>query len=138
MEFDLDRVQELFDKGHFSIISQTAGTDIPRLRQLRPELRSLIAHACVYTGRVKIAYELATSLHDPNTPLSTRAESHIVMGLIRKREGRVEDATAEFRHAIRLAKEGRDKHALAWAQAHLFRLLATGCPEAHLTALLAD
>ena len=61
-----------------------------------------------------------------------------MLGLIRKRQGHVEEAAAEFRHTVRAAK-GADKYQLAWAQAHLFRLLVlVGYPEPHLAATLAD
>src|SRR6188474_117563 len=52
--------------------------------------------------------------------------------------GRVQAAT-DFRSALRLAREERDTTQLAWAHAHLFRLIAVaGYPASHLTALLDD
>ena len=139
MEFSVGKTQDLFDKGHFNIISQAAAQDVSSLNSLAPELRVLIAHACVYTGRIQVASHLAKSVTHASASLSVVAQSHIVSGLILKRQGQVEQAAAEFRHAVRIAKEGRDKYQLAWAQAHLFRLLAViGYPEPHLAAALAD
>ena len=138
MDFDLSRARDLFIKGHFSSLSQAAGSDVAQLKRLQPESRVLIAHTCVYTGRVKLASELTQSVQQAGASSSTLAESHIVLGLIRKREGRIEEAATEFRQAARIAKEAGDKNQLAWAQAHLFRMLSSGHPESHLTALLAD
>ena len=139
MEFTLEKARDLFDKGQFSTISQAAGARLFIAQTTPPELRVLIAHACVYTGRVQLASNLAESLRHLNASPSVVAHSHIVSGLIRKGEGRIDEASAEFRNAARAAKEGGDKYQLAWAQAHLFRLLAVvGYPEPHLAALLAD
>ena len=137
MEFALGKTQDLFDKGQFHIISQAAGQNFSPLIGLAPELRVLIAHACVYTGRVQVASNLAESVKHADASLSVVAQSHIVSGLIRKREGHVDQAAAEFRRGT--VKEGHDKYQLAWAQAHLFRLMTlVGYPEPHLAALLAD
>ena len=139
MEFTFAKTQDLFDKGHFLNISQAAGHEISSLTSLAPEIRVLIAHACVHTGRIQVATNLAQSVMDASPSLSVLAQSHVVLGLIRKRQGFVEQAAAEFRHAVRTAKDGRDKYQLAWAQAHLFRLLVlVGYPEPHLAATLAD
>ena len=139
MELSFGKTQDLFDKGHFLIISQAAAQEVSSLTSLAPEIRVLIAHACVHTGRIQVATNLVQSVMLANASLSVLAESHIVLGLIRKRQGHVEGAAAEFRHAVRTAKEGRDKYQLAWAQAHLFRLLVlVGYPEPHLAATLAD
>jgi DNA-binding NtrC family response regulator len=139
MDLTLGKIRDLFDKGQYSKISQAAGSDIAHLKTLQPELRALVAHALVYTARSEIATELSLSLRHSSTPLPVIAESHIVVGLIRKREGLIEEASIEFRTAARCAQESRDKYQLAWAQAHLFRLLAAvGHPESHITALLAD
>jgi hypothetical protein len=140
MEFTVGKAQDLFDKGQFHTISHAAGReDSSFLASLPPELRVLIAHACVYTGRIQIATSLAESAKRANESPSVVAQAHIVTGLIRKREGQVDKAAAEFRNAVRIAKEGRDKYQLAWAQVHLFRLLAVvGYAEPHLAATLAD
>jgi len=138
MEFDLDKARELFEIGHFASISRAAGSSSAHLQRLQPAARSLLAHTFVYTGRLTLAADLVRSLAGSDIPLSCRSESHIVVGLIRKREGRIDEACAEFQFATRLAKDARDKKWLAWAQAHLFRVLADGQFEQELTALLAD
>jgi len=138
MEFDLERAQELFDKGHFSSISHAIGPDVAHLKRAQPpEFRILVAQACVYTGRLKAAMELLDTLSGMANSPSVQAASHIVLGLIKKREGRIEEALTQFRIAIRIAR-GIDRKQLAWAQAHLFRLLSDGNAEHELAALLAD
>src|SRR4030095_3915589 len=99
--------------------------------------RSLLAHALVYTGHLGLASQLADSVEKADS-LAAQAESRIALGLLRKREGRIDDACAEFQLAARIAKEGRDNRLFAWAQGHLFRVLEDGLLEPHLTALLAE
>src|SRR5262245_43419437 len=139
MEFDVERAQELFDRGHFSSISQAAGTDVGHLKRLQPpEFRLMIAHACLYTGGQKLAADLVASLDGQSSSPSVVAGCHIVLGLIKKREGRIEEASTQFRLAGRSAADSGDRKHLAWAHAHLFRLLAEGHAEPELAALLAD
>jgi DNA-binding NtrC family response regulator len=138
MEFDFEKAQELFDKGHFSAISQSVGSDTKHLKRFPPELRILIAKVFLYTGKLTAACDLLDSLNRSGAPASVVAAAHIVGGLIRKREGRIEEASAEFRHAWRCAKDAGDRTQCAWAHAHLFRLLADGHAETELTSLLAD
>jgi len=137
MAFDLEKAQELFDKGHFSTISQSVGTDVGHLRRLTPDLRLLVAKAFVYTGKLKAASDLLDSLNRSGLPSSMVAAAHIVRGLINKREGRIEDAAGEFRQGLRCAKDAGDRIQYAWAHAHLFRLLTDGHAETELTSLLS-
>jgi len=138
MEFDLDKTRELFETGQFAAISRTLGSNLTHVYRLQAQARSLLAHTLVYTGRLTLASDLARSIDRSDVSLSSQSESHIVLGLVRKREGRIDDAYTEFQLAARLAKEGRDKSRAAWAQTHLFRLLSDGHSEHHLTALLAQ
>ncbi len=138
MEFDLEKARELFDTGQFAVIARGLGSTSSNIRQIPPAARSLLAHASVYTGRLALASQLASSTENVDLPLAAQAESKIALGLLRKREGRIDDACAQFQLAARLAKEGRDSRLFAWAQAHLFRVLADGLLEPHLTALLAE
>jgi DNA-binding NtrC family response regulator len=138
MEFDLKRAQEQFGKGQFANIITGLGSTLNRIDQIEPDARSLLAHALVYTGRLALASRLADSTNSGDSPVSAKAESRIALGLVRKREGRIEDACAEFQLAARLAKEGGERRLFAWAQAHLFRVLADGLLEPHLTTLLAE
>jgi DNA-binding NtrC family response regulator len=139
MEFTLERTKDLFDKGQFSIISHAAGSDVSPLRLLPPDVRILIAHANVYAGRVQVASALAESVRQSNSSPAAVAQSFIVNGLIDRREGNIERAAANFRNALRVAKEAQDRVQLAWAYAHLFRLLAlAGYPEAQMTATLDE
>jgi DNA-binding NtrC family response regulator len=138
MEFDLEKTQDLFDKGHFSAISQSVGNDVKHLKRLPPELRLLVAKVFLYTGKLSAACDLVDSLNRSTASPSVVAGSHIVSGLIRKREGRIEEASAEFRQACRCAKDAGDRVQSAWAHAHLFRLLADGHAETELSSLLAD
>jgi len=137
MAFDLEKAQELFDIGHFSTISQSVGTDSGHLKRLAPELRLLVAKALVYTGKLKPASDLLDSLNRAGASPSIVAASHIVRGLIYKRDGRIEDAAGEFRQGLRCAKDAGDRIQCAWAHAHLFRLLADGHAETELTSLLS-
>ena len=138
MEFDLEKAREQFETGHFASIAHGIGSTAHHVRQIPAAARSLfIAHALVYTGRLAFASQLANSIHEPDSPISARAEARIALGLLRKREGRIDDACAEFQLAARLAKEGRDPRLTAWAQAHLFRVLADGLLEPNLTALFS-
>jgi tetratricopeptide (TPR) repeat protein len=137
MEFDLEKAKELFDAGQFASIGRGLGSTSSHIRQIDARARSLLAHSLVYTGRLALASQLAESI-DVSSPLPAQAESRIALALLRKREGRIDDACAEFRQAARLAKESRDTRVFAWAQAHLFRVLADGLLEPHLTALLAE
>jgi DNA-binding NtrC family response regulator len=138
MEFDLEKARELFEAGQFASIGRGLGSLSNHIRQVDARGRSLLAHALVYTGRLTLASQLADSVDDVNSPLPAQAESRIALGLLRKREGRIDDACAEFRQAARLAKQSRDLRLFAWAHAHLFRVLADGLLEPHLTALLAQ
>src|SRR5262245_63184993 len=114
MEFDLERAQELFDKGHFSSISHAIGPDVAHLKRAHPpEFHIFVAQACVYTGRLKAASELLDTLSGMANSPSVQAASHIVLGLIKKREGRIEEALTQFRIAIRIAR-GIDRKQLAW------------------------
>ena len=138
MEFDLEKAREQFETGHFASIAHGIGSSGHRLRNTPAEARSLLAHALVYTGRLALASQLANSIDEADAPIGARAEARIALGLLRKREGRMDAACAAFQGAARLAREGRDPRLFAWAQAHLFRVLADGLLEPHLTALLAD
>ena len=138
MEFDLEKARELFETGHFATISKGIGSGINQVHQLPPRARSLLAQTLVYTGRLVLASQFANSIDSANAPLTAQAESRIAIGFLRKREGRIDDACAEFQLATRLAKEAGDNRLYAWAQAHLFRVLADGLLEPHLTALLAE
>jgi len=139
MQFTLERARDLFNKGQFSTISQTAGSDFSSLKMLPTDIRILIAHANVYAGRIQLASTLAESVRQTNASASSVAQSWIVSGLINKREGNIDKAAAEFRNALRVSKEAQDRVQLAWAHAHLFRLLAVaGYPESHLKAILDD
>jgi hypothetical protein len=86
MELTLEKARDLFDKGQFSGLSQASGIDFPSLKLLPPELRVLVAHASVYTGRVQLAADLADSVRQTNAAPSVIAKSHVVSGLIRKRQ----------------------------------------------------
>ena len=138
MEFGLESAQESFDTGHFSSVSQPA-VEIGSLHRLQPlELRLLVAQAFVFTGRVKEAATLANSFPPSSTAIGLLAGAQIVLGLIKKREGQIEAASTSFRQAARYAKDAGDRRQLAWAQAHLFRLMADGHAETELTGLLAE
>ena len=126
MEFDLEKARELFDTGQFAVIALGLGSTSSNIRQIPPVARSLLAHASVYTGRLALASQLVSSTENVDLPLPAQAESKIAVGLLRKREGRIDDACVQFQLAARLAKEGRDSRLFAWAQAHLFALLADG------------
>ena len=136
MEFDLEKARELFNAGQFASIARGLGST-SHIRQIQPLGRGLLAHALVYTGRLALASQLAYSNDDVDS-LPAKAESRIALGLLRKREGRIDDACAEFQLAARLAKDSRDNRLFAWAQTHLFRVLADGLLEPGLTALLAE
>ena len=138
MEFDLEKARELFETGQFASIGRGLGSLSSHIRQIDARGRSLLAHTLVYTGRLTLASQLADSVDHVNSPLPAQAESRIALGLLRKREGRMDEACAEFRQAARLAKQSRDLRLFAWAHAHLFRVLADGLLEPHLTALLAE
>ncbi len=138
MEFDLEKARELFETGQFASITRALGPASNYIRQIHPHGRSLLAHALVYTGRLTLASQLANSIGNVDSPPSAQAESHIALGLLRKREGRIDDACAEFQLGARLARESGDYRLFAWAQAHLFRVLADGLLEPSLTALLAE
>src|SRR5262245_16170291 len=138
MEFDLEKARELFEAGQFASITRGLGSFSNSIRQVEPRGRSLLAHALVYVGRLALASQLASSLDESDLPVTARAESRIALGLLRKREGRIDEACAEFQLAARFAKEGRDRRLFAWAQAHLFRVMADGLVEPRLTALLAE
>ncbi len=139
MEFTLEKVKDLFNKGQFSSICKTVGSDLSSLKLLPPDARVLIAHANFYAGRVQVASALAESvIHGKASPAAT-AHAFIVSGLLHKRDGHVDKAATDLRNALRVAREERDTTQLAWAHAHLFRLIAVaGYPESHLTALLTD
>jgi DNA-binding NtrC family response regulator len=138
MDFDFVKARKQFDIGHFASITHGLGDTWNRIRHIPPEARSLVAHALVYTGRLALAAQLTKSIENIDLPLSAQAESRIALGLLRKREGQINEACAEFQIAARLANEAHDNRQLAWAQAHLFRVLADGLLERDLTALLAD
>jgi tetratricopeptide (TPR) repeat protein len=139
MESTLDRVKDLFNKGQFLGICKTVGADLPSLKLLPPDARVLIAHANVYAGRDQIASALADSVIGGKASAALIARALMVSGLLNKRGGHIEKAATDFRNALSLAKEERDTTQLAWAHAHLFRLLAlAGYPQSHLTALLND
>ena len=139
MEFTLEKVKDLFNTGQFSGICKAAGSDHISLKLLPPDARVLIAHAHVYAGRSQVASALAQSLIQGKNSPAVTAHALIVSGLANKRDGHIDRAEADFRNALRLAKEERETTQLAWAHAHLFRLLAVaGYPQSHLTALLGD
>jgi len=137
MEFTLEKVKELFSKGQFSSICKAVGTDVSSLKLLPPETRVIVAHANVYAGSPQIASVLAQSVVEGRSSAAAVAQAHIVHGLLNRRAGCIDTAATDFRNAIRVAKESRETTQLAWAHAHLFRLMAVaGYPESHLTALL--
>src|SRR5678816_1341036 len=115
MEFDLEKARELFESGQFASITRTLGPTSNYIRHIQPRARGLIANALVYTGRLALAAELANSIGNTDSPTAAQAESHIALGLLRKREGRIDDACVEFQLAARLAKEGEDHRLFAWA-----------------------
>ena len=104
MEFDLERARELFETGQFASITRALGPASSYIRQVQPHGRSLLAHALVYTGRLNLAAQLANSIGSADSPPTAQAESHIALGLLRKREGRIDDACAEFQLGARLAE----------------------------------
>src|SRR5262245_35093001 len=138
MEFDLEKARELFDTGQFATIVRGLGSTANQLSQIEAHGRSLLAYTFVYTGRLGLASQLADSIGHANSSLPAQAESRIALGLLRKREGRIDDACAEFQLAARIAKESRDSRLFAWAQAHRFRVVADSLLEPRLTALLAE
>ena len=73
MELSFGKTQDLFDKGHFLIISQAAAQEVSSLTSLAPEIRVLIAHACVHTGRIQVATNLVQSVMLANASLSVLA-----------------------------------------------------------------
>jgi DNA-binding NtrC family response regulator len=139
MEFTLESIRDLFVKGQFSTIARATGSDISSLKLFPPDIRVRIAHANVYAGGIQLASALAESVRQLNASPDAVAHSFVVSGLIKKREGDIEKAAADFRGAMRVAKEAGDNVQSAWAHAHLFRLLAVaGYPESHLTAMLGE
>jgi hypothetical protein len=108
MEFHLEKAREQFYAGQFASIAHSIGPTTPHIRHLSMSARSILAHTLVYTGRLGLASQLANSIDESDSPISARAEARIALGLLRKREGRIDDACAEFQVAARLAREGRD------------------------------
>src|SRR5688572_13932245 len=139
MDFTFDKVKDISNKGQFASICKTVGSDLSSLKLLPPDARVLIAHANVYAGSVQVASALTQSvIHGKGSPAVT-AHAFIVSGLLNKRDGQIDKAATDFRSALKLAKEERDTTQMAWAHAHLFRLIAVaGYPASHLTALLDD
>jgi Flp pilus assembly protein TadD len=117
MEFTLEKVKDLFNTGQFSGICKAAGSDHISLKLLPPDARVLIAHAHVYAGRSQVASALAQSLIQGKNSPAVTAHALIVSGLANKRDGHIDRAEADFRNALRLAKEERETTQLAWAHA---------------------
>ena len=96
MEFNLEKAREQFGTGHFASIVQGIGATTHPVRQVPAEARSLFAHALVYTGRLALASQLANSLQEADSSPTAKAEARIALGLLRKRESRIDEACGEF------------------------------------------
>src|SRR5688572_2252710 len=138
MKLDLEKLREQFESGQFAVIVQGLRITPSQLHIIQPSIRGILAQALVHTGRLALAFQVANSVDSRESSLAAQIESRIALGLLRRREGRIDEACAEFKLAARLAKEGREDRLLTWAQAHLFRVSADGLLEPHLTALLAE
>lgn len=138
MELDLETARRLFDSGQFLGVLRRIVLSRNALLQLPPKVRAVVAHALVYTGKAPLASELVQSILHTDSSKSLQSEAHLVCGLIRKREGLIDSALVEFQLAARLAKEAGDFKGMAWAQAHLFRVLVDGVPEPDLSAMFQE
>jgi DNA-binding NtrC family response regulator len=129
----------LFRSGRFSEILASAGT-IARRINLLPEVehRLLVAEILAWTaaGNGSELREVVRVTRE-NSP-GSRAWCDYILGFVEQGEAEFDRARTLFQSSHRLAVEAKDWNRAAKAQLAVFRLLAAGCRDVRLRALLSE
>jgi DNA-binding NtrC family response regulator/tetratricopeptide (TPR) repeat protein len=130
-------VESLFKAGNFQPILSDLKNH-PYIEQLTADHRLLLADTLLRTGAPDLARTIAEPLARGSISDAARDRREMILGLIARESGSLDEAVQRLQHSARLAKERGDLVQAGLSSMMAFRIISERQPRDIVSPLLAD
>jgi len=139
MSLSHSTLESLVRLGQFErIVSDSADGSGESHRSLSPDDQLVIAEAMARTGRLESAKGIARSILDRHEYINWHSKCEMILGLVARDLGRIDEAIQSLQHSVRLARERRDPAQAAHSALSAFRIVSERQPPEVVGSLLAE